>query len=254
MATGTIKRSPDNLHSLPIDADITIDLTGIVVAAAIVGPLPAGNNNIGDVDIASIPATIIAGMATLPAGVNNIGDVDVASIAAGETHIGEIGGHIDTVQVEFTRENNATPYSIGDIISSSAGAPVVLEMPLAFRVIAGSAYIVGCRITFNVKSVTPRLRIHLFNASTPTVAGDNLQHKELYADAAKRLGFFEMDAMVTAPDAAGSDMSRSLKMDLRVPVAAAAATRSLWILIETLDAVTLTALSKVNVTLSLDVN
>lgn len=190
---------------------------------------------------------------SLPAGNNNIGNVDVLSIAAGETHIGEIGGKIDTIQVEFTRENNATPYSIGDIISSSAASPVVLELPLAFRIVGGSAYIVGCRITFNVKSVVPRLRIHIFNASNPTIAGDNIQHKELYADAAKRLGFFEMDAMATAPDAASSNMSRTIKMDLRVPIAAAA-TRSLWILIETLDAVILTALSKVSVTLSLDVN
>lgn len=41
--------------------------------------LPAGTNNIGDVDIASIAA-----------GNNNIGDVDVASIAAGDNNIGNV--------------------------------------------------------------------------------------------------------------------------------------------------------------------
>lgn len=201
-----------------------------------------------DIDIGNVDVDSIA------AGNNNIGNVDIASIASGEAHIGEIGGHIDTVQAEFTRENNATPYSAGDIISSSAASPVVFEMPLAFRIAGGSGYIVGCRITFNVKSVIPRLRAHLFNAANPTIAGDNLQHKELYADAAKRLGFFELDAMVTAADTGNSDMSRASKMDLRIPVAAAPGTRSIWILIETLDAVTLTALSKVSITLSIDVN
>lgn len=181
-------------------------------------------------------------------------DIDVGAILAGETHLGELGGHINTAQVEFTRENNATPYSIGDILSSSAGTPVVLEIPLAFRVIGGSAYIVGCRLTFNVKSVTPRIRVHLFNASNPTIAGDNLQHKELYADASKRLGFFELPAMATAPDAASSDMSRSMIMDIRIPVQAALLTRSLWVLLETMDTITLTAQSKVSITLSLDVN
>lgn len=47
--------------------------------------LPAGNNNIGDVDVASLPA--------LPAGNNNIGDVDVASLpalAAGNNNIGDV--------------------------------------------------------------------------------------------------------------------------------------------------------------------
>lgn len=41
--------------------------------------LPAGTNNIGDVDITSIAA-----------GTNNIGDVDIASIAAGDNNIGNV--------------------------------------------------------------------------------------------------------------------------------------------------------------------
>ncbi len=43
--------------------------------------LPAGTNNIGDVDVLSLPS--------IPAGNNNIGDVDVASIAAGTNYIGK---------------------------------------------------------------------------------------------------------------------------------------------------------------------
>ena len=44
--------------------------------------LPAGTNNIGDVDVLTLPA--------IPAGNNNIGDVDVASIAAGNNNIGDV--------------------------------------------------------------------------------------------------------------------------------------------------------------------
>jgi hypothetical protein len=44
--------------------------------------LPAGTNNIGDVDVLTLPA--------LPAGNNNIGDVDIASIAAGDNNIGNV--------------------------------------------------------------------------------------------------------------------------------------------------------------------
>jgi hypothetical protein len=50
-----------------------------------VGALPAGTNNIGDVDVLSLPA--------LPAGTNNIGDVDVASLPAlpaGTNNIGDV--------------------------------------------------------------------------------------------------------------------------------------------------------------------
>jgi hypothetical protein len=46
-----------------IDTELQVD---------VVGALPAGTNNIGDVDVASLPA--------LPAGTNNIGDVDIASM------------------------------------------------------------------------------------------------------------------------------------------------------------------------------
>ncbi|MBX3498105.1 MAG: hypothetical protein KF889_01575 [Alphaproteobacteria bacterium] len=53
-----------------IDTEVQVD---------VVGALPAGTNNIGDVDIASIAA-----------GDNNIGNVDIASIAAGDNNIGNV--------------------------------------------------------------------------------------------------------------------------------------------------------------------
>lgn len=54
-------------------------------SAIVTSSLPAGNNNIGDVDVASLPA--------LPAGTNNIGDVDVLSLPAlpaGSNNIGDV--------------------------------------------------------------------------------------------------------------------------------------------------------------------
>lgn len=53
------------------------------ISAAVTGSIPAGTNNIGDVDIAS----------ALPAGDNNIGNVDVVSLpalAAGTNNIGDV--------------------------------------------------------------------------------------------------------------------------------------------------------------------
>lgn len=67
-----------------IDAD-TSTLSGAVsgsemqVDVVTLPATPAGNNNIGDVDVA-----------TIAAGNNNIGDVDVASIAAGNNNIGDV--------------------------------------------------------------------------------------------------------------------------------------------------------------------
>lgn len=59
---------------------LTVANPGIVT---IQGALPAGTNNIGDVDVLTLPA--------IPAGNNNIGDVDIASIAVGANIIGKVG-------------------------------------------------------------------------------------------------------------------------------------------------------------------
>lgn len=65
-----------------LDAKVTAVNTGAVTISS---ALPAGTNNIGDVDVLSLPA--------LPAGTNNIGDVDVLSlpsIPAGTNNIGDV--------------------------------------------------------------------------------------------------------------------------------------------------------------------
>lgn len=47
-----------------------------------IASIAAGDNNIGNVDVVSLPA--------IPAGTNNIGDVDILSIAAGDNNIGNV--------------------------------------------------------------------------------------------------------------------------------------------------------------------
>lgn len=79
----------DNGGSLTVDGSVS-------VAAA----LPAGTNNIGDIDIASIAAgdnnignVDVVTLPSLPAGTNNIGDVDVLTLPAlpaGTNNIGDV--------------------------------------------------------------------------------------------------------------------------------------------------------------------
>lgn len=55
-------------------------------------PLPSGSNNIGKVEITTMPKQTID-LATLPTGTNNIGKVDIAklpSLPAGDSHIGSV--------------------------------------------------------------------------------------------------------------------------------------------------------------------
>lgn len=87
----------------------------VAAVTAISNALPAGNNNIGDVDVASIAA-----------GDNNIGNVDVATIAAGDNNIGNvdivslpagnIGQQAMAASVSVVPANNITDATyVGDI-------------------------------------------------------------------------------------------------------------------------------------------
>ncbi|MBM3136392.1 MAG: hypothetical protein FJZ89_14150 [Chloroflexi bacterium] len=168
----------------------------------------------------------------------DIGDVDVLSIAAGETHIGEVGGKITRISGTFTRPADVNAYIPNDTVSNSTSATTPLALSSVFRVASGSAYLVGLRLETNLKSITPRFRVHFFAVNNPTVAADNVAYKEVYADAANRRGFVDLPAMSTAVDTTNSDMSQAEDFTIRRPMVAAAAATGLWVVLETLDAFT----------------
>ncbi len=88
-------------------------VTTVGAVTAITNALPAGTNNIGDIDVLSLPA--------LPAGSNNIGDVDVASIAAGDNNIGNVdiasiaAGDNNIGNVDLASSIPAGTNNIGDV-------------------------------------------------------------------------------------------------------------------------------------------
>lgn len=99
-ALGTLNTSVNTLLK-PADTLAGVTLVGTVSAVtAITNALPAGNNNIGDVDILSIAAgdnnignVDIVTMPSIPAGTNNIGDVDVLSFPANTAfNLNQVGG------------------------------------------------------------------------------------------------------------------------------------------------------------------
>lgn len=169
-----------------------------------------------------------------------------------------VEGLENTVSVEFTRPANTDAYTAGDVVSNSTSASTLLEFANFFRpnsdgLIRGG-YIIAARLTTNKKSISPRFRVHLFNASNPTRSADNAAHQEKYADISKRLGYFDLDAMLTPADTTNSDMSRAINMYLRVPVRPASGSRSLFVLLETLDGFTPDSGQKFMLTLTGDMN
>ena len=82
-----------------------------------VSSIEAGDNNIGNVDVVTLPA-LAAGSAAIGklaanSGVD-IGDVDVLSIAAGENHLGDVG--MPDTSITITCSLDTSAYADGDVI------------------------------------------------------------------------------------------------------------------------------------------
>ena len=165
-----------------------------------------------------------------------------------------VGGLVTRVATEFTRPADTTAYTAGDVVSNSTSATTLIDLASAVRVNGGSGYVVRVDLATDKKSITPRIRVHFFNASNPTVSVDNAAHRELYVDAAKRLGWVDLPAMTTGTDTTNSTMSRTSNDGCRLPVVAGGATTSLYALLEALDAFTPASGQKFTLTVFTDCN
>jgi hypothetical protein len=70
----------------------------------------------------------IKGFAALIAGVGPDGKTAGpagAAQAAGEAHIGSVGGETDAVSASFTRPSNATPYTAKDVVGNMGTAAMM---------------------------------------------------------------------------------------------------------------------------------
>jgi hypothetical protein len=128
----------DNGGSLTVDGSVSL-------AAAI----PAGTNNIGDVDVLTLPA--------LPAGNNNIGDVDVASLPSLPTGANTIGA---VTQASGPWSTNVTQLQ---------GAAPSATNPLPVRLTDGATYI-GAKRTYRLTARSLSVAMGGTNATKTLVA------------------------------------------------------------------------------------
>lgn len=113
--------------------------------------------------------------AEVVAGGGSAGAITVAP-SASEVHLGQVGGTISNPTANFTRPNDTTPYSSGDLVANSTTAGSVSAMTFTVaRVAAGSVMLRRCRVQKSGASVANAVfRIHLFAAAPATVTnGDN---------------------------------------------------------------------------------
>jgi len=184
-----------------------------------------------------LPVVTAAGTATIgKLGANSgvdIGDVDVLSIAAGENHLGEVGGKMLFTSTTFTRPADTTAYAAKDAVGDSTSAPTVLSFTNAVRISGGTGYVVGARINTSQTTCVARFRLHLFR-TTPTAINDNGAFTLLDANFATRLGYIDFAAMQT--EGTGSTAANSQNATVRLPIVCGATT--LFGLLESLDAFT----------------
>jgi hypothetical protein len=141
-------------------------------------------------------------------------------------------GGLVTVAVEMTRPANTTAYTPGDVVSDSTGGTTLFDLANLVRTNGASAYITRVALYTDKKSIVPQFRVHLFNASNPTVSVDNAAMRLLYADTGKYLGSVDIPAMTTGTDTANSTMSYAANSAVRLPIIAGGATRSVYALLE----------------------
>jgi hypothetical protein len=139
------------------------------------------------------------------AGVENLltNNLPVTGLA-GEAHVGQVGGTVLWAEATFTRPaENATPYSVNDIVSSGAGATVPITLSNIARVNGGTGYITKARLGTNQSTCTAQFRVWLYTVNNPTLAVDNAPHTLLWTNRASRLGYVDVPALAT--EGTGSD-------------------------------------------------
>lgn len=157
------------------------------------------------------------------------------SFAAGENHVGEVGGKMASVAVTLTRPSNTDAYTAKDAVTDSTSAPTNLTFTNLARVNAGGGYIVKARLMTNQSTNTARFRLHLY-PTAPTAINDNAAYTLLWANRANRIGYIDFAACQT--EGSGSDAANSQNDTVRMPFVCASTSRHLYGLLETLDAFT----------------
>jgi hypothetical protein len=94
-------------------------------------------------------------------------------LAAGENHVGAVGGHTARVSATFTRPSDTTPYASGDLVANNTVASSVTPMSFAIGrgALGKGGMIRRVRLRKSGTSTTnAQFRLHLYSSS-PTQTG-----------------------------------------------------------------------------------
>lgn len=140
-----------------------------------------------------------------------------------------IGGIIDAaLTVAFTRPSDTNVYAANDVITNATSSAVNRSISNVARSNGASGYLRVLVMCSNT-SVTPRLRIHIYDAAPNTAKNDNAAWAfDRTNDASKYLGYVDLDAM-------NSGVAKSSELFM---YKCASASRDLFFEVQTLDSFT----------------
>lgn len=140
----------------------------------------------------SLPVVLASNQSAVPitmdaAALAALETIQIGSIAAGEAHIGAVGGAILTVRVEKTRDSSTTAYAINDIINESASAGTDWTFAVARSGGPGTGVIVGLMLQTDNAANVAQCEIDVYDTPPAASINDNAEATHLYTDSGKLL-------------------------------------------------------------------
>jgi hypothetical protein len=236
----------------------TITFTGSVIPSTLDQILIIADTTAGVIIYNPFDATKLGTYAnpvlTLAADTNSLANTDKLLIFIDDgDFVNATGSSENNIAVELTRPADTTAYAALDAISDSTSAPtVVYTFTNLSRANGKGGYIVKAQIATDQKTCTARFRLHLFDTA-PTAINDNSSYLSLYANKAIRLGTIDFAATATE-DPTNSTQAIAQSVDIRLKYLPTGSSRTIYGLLETLDAFTPASGQKFYIKLSVDNN
>jgi len=139
------------------------------------------------------------------------------------------GPGVAIVTASFTRPADANIYAANDVVGNT-GAPAVLTFANACRVAGGSGYITKMRLFTSQSTNVALYRLQLYTTA-PAAIADNAPFTLLLANQATRASYIDIGPAST--EGVGSDAANGLNADVRLAFKCAAASTSLFGILET---------------------
>ena len=155
-------------------------------------------------------------------------------LAAGEAHVGAVGGHTNLVLVEKTRPADAAAYIVYDTINESASAGTLWTFSVA-RANDKTAIVLCAVVLSDDVTNLPQLELILYKTDI-TAVNDNAEATSLYANVANYLGTVTFPAMVKPTT--NSTLAVAYKDDFRILAIPKTGTQNIYGVLRTLTAFT----------------